>query len=176
MVKTALDGQSDKSCWQLVPSPSRKHAIHIRGTKEFLENFRTYLSGIDLTDEQLDRDIEWKEELTHDDLHVAKITFYYTDGDTLLPMEIQCVTEKYRAAMRTGKIAHWLHKAGKKGSPEAKNSDKYIKELSDRKLQMQEPDSINLRSASGSWDLRWQIERYDAEHAGKQAVKAAARR
>ena len=196
MMKNALSN-ADMNI-DLKASPSRKHAIQIRGTREFQDDFRKYLLSIGLTNEQLEDDensttavIQWspkeekRSEYTREDLHIAKITFYYlSENGALLPMEIQCITERYRIEMRYKKIAHWLFKAGEvdkvddskilkesesciesprrvaKKERARERSQKAIEEFGRRKEEMRYAKSINKESAAESWDWRQKIEKY----------------
>ncbi|MCL2451383.1 hypothetical protein FWD20_00640 [Candidatus Saccharibacteria bacterium] len=183
MVGNLLEAQSiDPSRYRSKPAPSRKQAIQIRGTKKFTEDFSTHLSKIGLSEETIQGMIEfkWGEgegekfiEYTNDDVHVAKITFIYTRDDGVeLPMEIQCVTEDYRTAMRDGKIAHWLFKAGHKASSNISRLVAAIKELTKRKKHMGRPDSVSVRSAHESWRQRLEVEHFGETSVGEAAVAA----
>jgi hypothetical protein len=193
--KVALDDES-AAPYMLKAAPSREQAIQIRGTEEFLKAFRAHLIDIGVDESQLENKIQWKKESSRENLHIAKITLHRPVDGVVLPMEIQCVTEEYRAAMRYGEVSHWLFKANKLDKSKETNDEggnaksrranrqqtilKRLQEaiagLGRRKSQLVHPESVNDESAAKSWELRWHVEHFVEEETGRRAVKTVTRR
>ncbi len=93
---------------QLNPSPSRKSAFHVRGTKDFRQKFSSVIKrlGVD--------NIDIHPETSPKRMHIVKSTFFnkLAQDGSCTPTEIQMVTQKYRRLMRVGEISHLGYKAG----------------------------------------------------------------
>ncbi|MDR3125987.1 MAG: hypothetical protein LBU20_02890 [Candidatus Nomurabacteria bacterium] len=86
----ALLGVASDPNYQLHPSPSRQHAIHVQGSKEFCDRLPIgairKIAGSD-----------WQP-VSNKDFQVAKITFFYNG----LPCEVQIITETGRVENNLG--------------------------------------------------------------------------
>jgi hypothetical protein len=101
----ALRGISTNPEYSFHPSPSREHAVHIQGKKEFYEQF-----PLDEIREIAGSD--WGP-LTEDGFQVAKITFFHHG----IPFEIQIITEAGRVennlGERTSHVGYKIIKSAK---------------------------------------------------------------
>jgi hypothetical protein len=100
LFQRALLGITSDPRYQLHPSPSRKHAIHVQGSKEFCD--RLPIGAIKKIAGQ-----DWEPKIT-DGFQVAKITFFHND----MPFETQIITEAGRVENNLGeRTSHISYKA-----------------------------------------------------------------
>ena len=93
---------------QTQPSPSRVHALHVRGDLPYIERVLTELDYENLDDMAKHVDVRVG---PTDDFRVAKVTFVFDDrrGEPMR-VEMQINTEKDRVQARIGSAAHLLFK------------------------------------------------------------------
>ena len=90
---------------ELVPSPSRDYAVHVRGDLAYIDTVREALGYS--TRKEMERHVDVVDE-EKDGFRVAKVTFtYYEPGlKTPVPVEMQINTVADREQARGGKAAH----------------------------------------------------------------------
>lgn len=146
---------SDDNKITLTPSPSRDSAVHIRGTKDFRTAVASAVYG-----QGYSGVFDAKEEQPGG-MEVAKLTFYYDDGQGANPLsfEIQLLTERQRNAMRTDKIAHIFYKLGI-SNPTAEQIA-HLKEIHGRKDSVRESLPVNPAAAKDYIDWINKVDSYE---------------
>lgn len=105
---TVLDRIELDSRIQTQPSPSRVHALHVRGDLPYIERVLTELDYKNLDDMAKHVDVRVG---PTDGFRVAKVTFVFEDGrGEPMRVEMQINTEQDRVQARIGNAAHLLFK------------------------------------------------------------------
>lgn len=90
---------------KLTPSPSRDHAIHVRGDSAYIDVVREALGYTTIEEMEDHVDVKYGEV---GGFRVAKVTFTYDVPGILkpVPFEVQINTEQDRVSARVGRAAH----------------------------------------------------------------------
>ncbi len=109
-VYATIQSLAENGVCELVSAKSKESPVHVKGQNAYIEAVRSGLGD----EFAADIDIAVVDEEVNEPFQVLKVTFNISDGDKILPVEIQFQTVEDRNRSRLGGASHLGHK-GKNG-------------------------------------------------------------